>query len=330
MNLEEIWDELDAALPPGRPGRQQRRILHDSSADLMVAVTSPDHRRCLTLTVDDAAVEQIDHLPTARGLDTLLHRGDGGGRSTLELQLADPALLEVFAPLAENVARAAAAQADDDARVRAWLSRMLLWQRMLSRAAKGLPTAVQRGLWGELWLLTERLTPLMGIDRAVGAWTGPDNSVHDFQTPNGSIEVKTSAAHEPQIVRINGERQLDDTAVPALYLLHLSIEVRHRTGSTLDDAIAAARGLAAGWPAAVVLEDRLIAYGYLDAHAHLYRDTGYELREAGVFTVTDGFPRIVEGDLVDGIGRVHYDLAIAACANHRTDMDRALGVLART
>ena len=169
---------------------------------------------------------------------------------------------------------------------------------------------------------------LMGIDRAIGAWTGPDNSVHDFQTPNGSIEVKTSAAHEPQIVRINGERQLDDTAVPALYLLHLSIEVRHRTGSTLDDAIAAARGLAAvvQLPSCSKTDCSPTAISTLTPTSTGTLDTSCARPNSS--PSTDGFPRIVESDLADGIGRVHYDLAIAACADHRTDMDRTLATLA--
>ncbi len=328
MNFLETWDQLEAELPTGRPGRQQRRILHESPADLMLAVTSPDALRCLLLTVADSAVVQVDSLPTARGLEIRLHRGSPDGRSTLELQLIDSALLEVFASLAFDVARAVAAQPDDTSAVRAWLSRMLLWQRMLSVAARGLLPLAQRGLWGELWVLTERLASSGGIERAVEAWTGPEGSVHDFQTPHGSVEVKTSAAHEPQIVRINGERQLDDSTAPSLHLLHLSIEVRHQTGTTLPDSVAHVRALAAGTPAAVPLEERLLAYGYVDVHAHLYRQTGYEVRGSDLFRITDGFPRIIEQDLPDGVGRVHYDLAIAACAPHRVDLDLVLGVIA--
>jgi hypothetical protein len=328
VNLLEVWDELESALPVGRPGRQQRRILHESPANLFVAVTSPDGRRCLTLTVDDSAVADVDTLPSARGLEILLHRAGAEGRSTLELQLVDPALLEVFGSLAWDVANVVSAQADDTSAVRAWLSRVMLWQRMLSRAARGLPTQAQRGLWGELWLLTQKLAPVFGVERAVDAWTGPAGSVHDFQTSRGSLEVKTSAAHEPQIVRINGERQLDDAFVPSLHLVHLSIEVRHRTGSTLPASVENARALVAGTTAALPFEDRLLAYGYLDIHADLYAQTGYELREAELFRVGVGFPRIIEHELPDGIGRVHYDLAIAACADHRVDFAQVLITLA--
>jgi hypothetical protein len=328
MNLLRVWEELDASLPSGRPGREQRRILHDSRADLLAAVTSPDRRRCLLLTVADGALDGMQSLPSAQGLEIHLHRGQPSGRSTLELQLSDPALLEVFASLAEDVARATAAQPDDAAAVRAWLGRMGLWQRMLRRGARGLSGQAQRGLWGELWFLVERLVPIAGFERAVLFWTGPDGTVHDFQTLHGSVEVKTSAAHEPQVVRINGERQLDDSTVPALYLLHLSIDVRRLTGVTLLDAVAAARTLAAGGPGAPTLEDRLLGYGFNDVHADQYQDTGYELREANLFAIGGGFPRIVEGDLPDGIGRVHYDLAVAACSSHRVDPDPVLVTLA--
>lgn len=328
MTLLELWDELEALLPAGQAGRQQRRILHDSPADLLVAVIAPHAHRSLLLTVDEAAVVDVVRLPSARGLEVLLHRGRPNDRATLELQLVDPALLDVFGALAEDVARAAASQPDDSAAVRAWLGRLGLWQRMLRRAPRGLSPERQRGLWGELHFLGDHLAPAAGVERAVQAWTGPEGAVHDFQTAHGSVEVKTSATHEPQVVRINGERQLDDSTVPALHLLHLSIEVRRGTGSTLPHAVAAARELAAGALAAAPLEDRLLAYGYHDIHGPLYRDTGYELRDTNLFAIRARFPRIIERDLMDGVGRVHYDLAIAACADHRVDPDPVLATLA--
>ena len=49
---------------------------------------------------------------------------------------------------------------------------------------------------------------------------------------------------------------------------------------------------------------------------------------AELFAVTARFPRIVEQDMPEGIGRVHYDLAIAACSAHRVDIDPVLATLA--
>jgi hypothetical protein len=320
---------LEGRLPQGQPGRQQQRIYPESPVDLLVAVVSPHGRRSLCLAVPDEEVQELGRLPAARGLDVLVHRGTPGGRATLELQLLDDALHDVFAALAADVAAAVAVADDDTNAVRAWLGRLTRWQRMLNSAPRGLSGERQRGLYAELWFLRERLAPVVGIERSVDAWTGPEGAVHDFQTPRGSVEVKSSAAHEPQVVRVNGERQLDDTTVPALHLMHLSLEVRRGTGENLPDAVAAARELAASGPAAATLEDRLIGAGYLDIHAALYNDTGYELRGRNLFEVRNGFPRMVEADLPEGIGRVQYDLAIAACTAYRVEETHVLADMAK-
>ena len=329
MNLPEIWDDLETRLPEGQPGRQQRRIHPDAHADLLVAVVAPGNHRSLGLTVQAEAVADVGRLPAARGLDVLLHPAASGGRALLELRLVDEALVDVFTALATDVAEAVAAASDDAGAVLAWLGRLQRWQRMLNRAARGLSGERQRGLYAELWFLRERMAPAAGIIRAVGAWTGPEGAVHDFQTPAGSVEVKSSAAHEPQVVRVNGERQLDDSAVPSLHLMHLSLEVRRDTGETLPSAVAQVRALAASGPGAGPLEDRLLSSGYADAHEPLYRETGYELRDRNLFRVVEGFPRIVERDLAEGVGRVHYDLAIAACAAHRVDETTVLPTFAQ-
>lgn len=313
MNFDELWEELERRLPPGLPGRQQQRIIPDSQADLTLAVVAPGARRSLTLTVPSEAVAELDGPPAARGVEVLVHEGRPDGCTTLELLLVDDALRDVFTPLCTDVARAAASATDDVSAVIAWRGRLARWQRLLQRAARGLSGERQRGLFGELWFLTERLGPVAGADRAIAAWTGPDGSVHDFQSAGGAVEVKTSAANEPQVVRINGERQLDDAAVPALHLVHLSLEVRRDSGRTLPAAVERARSLASVGPALPLLEDRLIAYGYVDAHEPLYRHVGYTLRDTSTFRIAAGFPRIVESDLPGGVGRVHYDLAIAAC-----------------
>ncbi len=87
------------------------------------------------------------------------------------------------------------------------------------------------------------------------------------------------------------------------------------------------RTLAAGGAAEADLEEKLIAYGYLDTHQSLYATTGYTVREHAFYRVVQGFPRLVETDLIDGVGGVQYHLVIAACAAHRVDDASAYGIL---
>ncbi len=71
----------------------------------------------------------------------------------------------------------------------------------------------KRGLWGELHTLHKLL--LVSAERAIvlRGWQGNSAASQDFQYPSLAIEVKTTAAKQPQTVRISSERQLDTMAL---------------------------------------------------------------------------------------------------------------------
>lgn len=326
MDLEQLWTDLEARLPPGAHGQQRQGIYPEAHADLYASVIAPGPVRALQLVVKRPAGEGIEDLPSARGVVAELLQD--AKQVTIELRLTDPSASDLFTALAKNVADAAKHAPDDEEAVRAFLGRLARWMQLLQRTRDGLSREEQRGLYGELWFLREHLMPKLGIEQAVSAWQAPFQVPHDFQTQGGAVEMKTSVANQPQIVRINGERQLDDTGVGSLHLVHLSLDLHHDSGETLPAIVESMRGLVASSVAGPVFEDRLFECRYVDVHEPLYRHTGYTLREMSVFEVRDGFPRIIEADLADGVGGVHYKLAIAACGSFRVADDGAVTALA--
>ncbi len=324
MDVDLIWSELERQLPVGAHGRQQQRIYPESSIDLFLAALAPGPRRSLLLQVGVSAVQQIDELPAARGVSVVLLPGDPASPSTLELQLEEPGANDVFAALVTDVAQSTASAPDDEAAVRSFLGRIGRWMRLLQREPQGLSTERQRGLYAELWFIRERLAVAVGLDEAIHAWQGPSGASHDFQTVTGSVEVKSTATNQPQIVRISSERQLDETGTPALHLLHVSLDVHRDSGESLPKIVASLRSAVAGGPVAALFEDRLLDAGFADMHLANYAHTGYTVREANVFTITDGFPRITEHELPSGLGGVSYSLTIAACLPFLADPDAVL------
>jgi Putative PD-(D/E)XK family member, (DUF4420) len=322
MDLNALWIDLEARLPLGSPGRMQQRILPDGHADLFAAVASPGPRRSVMLQVDSSAVRDLDDLPSARGVSVELT--EGGGHATIELQLTDSAASDVFTGLAIDVARAAASAQDDEGATLAFVGRLSRWMRLLRQAPRGLSAERQRGLYAELWFLRDPLARRLGAEVATGAWQAPSRAPHDFQAAGGAVEVKSSAANQPQVVRVNGERQLDETGTASLHLVHLSLDVHRDSGETLPQVVQTIRALVADTPAQPTFEDRLLDSGYADVHEPIYGHTGYTIRELSTFAVTDGFPRIVEADLPDGVGGVSYKLAIAACMPFKVPDEQAV------
>jgi putative PD-(D/E)XK family protein DUF4420 len=309
----EIWRELEETGAPGGSGRLRRRVEGDSKMDLHLELVLPERHRAVSLTVPAAAAAGHEDPPQAAGLRHTL--AAGGDPVTFSLELTDRAAGDLFEVLVEDMVAAVAEAGDDREGVGIWTGRIARWQHLLRRAPQGLGPELQRALLAELWILRELVAPGTGVAAAVRSWQGPTRSRHDFQLPLTSLEVKSCAANQPQIVRINGERQLDETGTPALHLAHVSLDVHRNGPESLLEMVASVRELAAGSGAEMELEDRLLESGFLDLHASRYAGTGYTVRDSRFFRVGPGFPRLTEADLPEGVGGLRYKLAIAACAD---------------
>lgn len=196
-----------------------------------------------------------------------------------------------------------------------------IWQELEEAGPVSAAGRLQRALMAELWILRELVAPAVGVVTGVRAWQGPTRSRQDFQLPLTSLEVKSCAANQPQVVTINGERQLDDVGTPALHLAHVSLDVHHNGPESLPEMVASVRELALDSGAEVEFEDGLLEFGSIDLHAPRYAGTGYTVRESRFFRVAPGFPRLTEADLPEGVGGLRYRLAIAACADFEVEVD---------
>jgi hypothetical protein len=322
MTLAETWLQLEADAPVGQTGRMQRRLLPDSPIELHATVQlrgdMTASRRALELVVATPALDDLE-LPAPTELVDVLSQPRPPGRTAIVLALDDAGATDLFAAMCDDVAVIASTAEDDGTAAIAYCGRFERWRRMLKGGGRGLPPHRQRGLYAELLTLEGLLTPCVGLDEAILAWLGPEGAPRDFEIDNFGIETKSSAANEPQVVLINGERQLDDHGLRGLVLVHFSLEGLRDGLESLPALVARLRAAASDRPTAGIFEERLIQSGYHDLHSALYRRTGYALRRTSLFIVDDDFPRIVEADLADAVGDVRYSLAIDACRENEID-----------
>lgn len=327
MKPGRVWVDLDAADPGSGAGRLRRRVEAGSKLDLHLELVLPERYQAVSLTVAAAAAAGHENPPQAAGLRHTLTTAGDENRATFSLELIDRAAADLFEVLAEDLLGAVAAAADDREGVGIWTGRIARWQHLLRRAQHGLGSELQRALMAELWILRDLVAPAAGAAAAVRAWQGPARSRHDFQLPLTSLEVKSCAANQPQVVTINGERQLDEVGTPALHLAHVSLDVHHNRPETLPEMVASVRELVLDSGAEVEFEDLLLESGYIDLHAPRYAGTGYTLRESRIFRVAPGFPRLTEADLPEGVGGLRYRLAIAACVPFEVPVDAVRGLI---
>ncbi len=317
MTISSEWDELETKLPEGKHGRMVKRIRADSSVDLFIWAQTREPKRGFDLRVPtrDADFE----LPQGTaGVVMNRVRGDDGF-ATLSLELADATADALFAIICADIADAVARCEATDEAAALFVNRFVRWVRLLQRVPRGLSRRRQMGLFAELWVLREIYIPAVQADQAVGAWIGPDRAARDFEHAGCAIEVKANATNQPQLVKINGERQLDDTQLDDLHLVHLSLELLPGGSETLPQMVESLRSVVCSLPVETVFGDLLLEAGYSDHHEELYVDVGYALRALSVFKVREGFPRIIESDLADGIGDVKYKLAVDACRQFQVE-----------
>lgn len=331
MNLGALWSELEGDATSG-DGYVTRRVRPESDQDLRMAISRPDNQRVLLLRLTGSVLGEDLDLPRSRGFDVrVLDLADEPSSShTVELRLTEPDYADVFDALVTDVVDTVSATTGDKQAVAALLERLRRWQRFLSSVPPdGLTPEQQRGLYGELWVLREQFMACLGASASLAAWVGPSRANQDFQWRGLAVEVKTSVTKQPQHIRIANERQLDGTGVERLILAHLSLDARRNSGETLPAAVEAARELARADSASTTLESLLFEVGYLDQHAHRYEDTGYELRADRLFDVSDGFPRIQESDLPEGVGDLSYSIELSACAEFEIEQAELQEEIAR-
>lgn len=329
MLIDDLWKALEADATTGkaRAGGWLLRLARPAvGCPLYVALELVSRHRALLLRLPSACVPTRRHWPRCKGLEPLAVTV--GGSAHFGVALKEDRFADVFTALAEDLVRRVAEAADSAAQARTFLGQLARWQKFLSASFDGLSEESQRGLWGELYFLREHLLPKVGPS-GVHGWKGGDRAHQDFQFEGSAVEVKTTLAKQPQVVRITSERQLDANTWKALFLNVVALDVRDGSGETLPDIVASVRlKLSSEAGALEQFEDELLTIGYHDAHAARYSEGGYTVRTVSFFKVGPKFPSLVEADMPTGVGDANYALSVAACEPYRVQTADVESVLA--
>lgn len=178
-----------------------------------------------------------------------------------------------------------------------------------------LPIASQKGLVGELHFLRDYLFQKYSFAESLFYWTGSDRTNHDFQILNNAVEVKTTSSKQHKKFTISSERQLDSTGLEHLYLSLFALNLHsNMPDRTLPALIREIYTQIQGDPIATFqFQIKLAKYGYNEALGEKYT-VGFSLFEMKFFEVVEGFPRLLQRNLPDGVGDLKYSVVVAACS----------------
>ena len=168
----------------------------------------------------------------------------------------------------------------------------------------------QRGLFAELMVLTE-ISSKNGISKSVDSWKGPKNGLHDFETENLNIEVK-STLKEPPVVRISDPEQVAPLKSKDLILIVLQLSVQDN-GLSLPSLIDSVRSeLSKNQTDRKYFEDLINNFGYLDVH-RLYYSKKYAVDNLLICPITTDTPILnpkILSDVPATVTHITYNLHI--------------------
>lgn len=226
---------------------------------------------------------------------------------------------ELFAAMARDIADAleACPAADEPKALATLLGRARAWQEFMRKGSAPLDAEAEVGLFGELAALRALMEAGISPAAACEAWRGPLGGLHDFEIGTGGIEVKSTLSALGFPARIGSLEQLDDAVRQPLFVAGMRLR-QTEAGRSLPDAVEMMRDIVMGEQEAErLLAERLIAAGYLDAHAGQYARR-FESTDARILRVGDGFPRMTRWTVSPGVTRASYDI----------DLDQAQGLSA--
>lgn len=321
------WSSLAAEAQHSKQGDLVvRRAQTQPSVYAFRSVVGASLRRQLMVEVSGPNSVDVDELPRWRGvavgISQLAPLGERGWYVVLSQQLGGTE--DVFEFVADDIcARIADAAGPNDVVVELQHA-LKRWSGFFSQHGfEGLGPARIRGLYGELLFLRDHVIPRFGQVLAMNAWHGQSRANHDFQVGPHAFEVKTTTARGPFEVRVSSERQLDDVGLDSLHLVVVVVAELPDGPHTLPALVNDLREkLSSDVEALDGFNGKLIEGGYLDAHAPRY-SSAYEQRSLRWFRVREGFPRITESMLPDGIGDATYTLSLAACKDFAVDEGKA-------
>ncbi len=315
--IKQIWTQLEAN-NTGVPGLFKLRYSETGKCDVFMGVKFPETYRILILKTPLSIGKEFNFRYEVRGLKfEKIYDPDDSNFIFLNLVLVDKQFIDLFDTLVADVISAIVDESEIKTILKNYSNRLIKWQSLFERfRQQGLTPEEQRGLFGELFFIRKFLKVNPDFPNVIYSWIGVEKQIRDFQYGKWSVEVKTTHGNNHQKIYINSERQLDTKNLDNLFVHHLSLDVRHQSGETLNQLVETITEiLTTDFTALNLFQKKLLEAGYYNHHRQLYSETGYYIRQGIFYRVGHCFPRIEERDIRTGVGDVKYSIVVSQCSD---------------
>jgi len=322
--IQLAWSSIQAV--QGTSGWNTVAVLSNHPGRFRAGRNFPDHCEALLAGFPTSAIPRNEKLPEGLGFQVNRLDSQQDSRTWLALTRSPHGNLELFTAMVSDVLEAVltGGSGEDSQDLRLFLGRIRGWQEFMRKGAQPLSPEKEVGLVGELTLLGAMMDAGMSADIAVNAWVGPTaDGVRDFTLGFGAIEAKATVSASGFLAKIGSLEQLDDTNCKPIFLGALRFALTDG-GHSLPETVAKIADRLASDPLSLAgFGDRLVAAGYLSAHAPQYHRR-FSLREISVLEVDDNFPRMTPGSVKPGVLSARYEINLQPLTAHDIGLSTAL------
>jgi hypothetical protein len=288
---------------------------------------SPDNTEAILVGFPSARLAAADKLPEGQGFAVERADPDGSGNLWLALTRKSAGSAELFAAMACDVVGAlddsVATGGDETKLLRVLTGRVGAWQEFMRKGTQVLSPEAEIGLIGELTLLRAIIDAGVPSARAIESWVGPLDGTQDFHLGTGALEVKATLSAAGFPAKIGSLEQLDDSVRQPLFVAGARMR-QTASGQNLPEIVESTRMAIKGDPESErLLSERLLAAGYIDAHAGSY-PRRFEQAGTRVIEVANNFPRLTAGTVPLGIMRAMYEIDLEKITGENVGTESAL------
>jgi len=313
--IENIWRELEHEQAE-EAEISYKRYSPAVMSDLFIAVCAPNKERGIAFLVKKNNVPNVIIWSSIPNFKIQVLPDKANPKNVFVLaKLLDPQFNELFAILCEDLIFKVFNTIDEIKLINLICTAFKKWKNIFDGIAlNGLSERAQERLYGELYFLRKLLQKKIKHVACVESWHAPLKSHHDFQHADWAVEVKTTQDYENQEIQITSEKQLDNTLIPTIYVVLLSMDINKGIGESLLDIVKSIREILSKRQMAInAFEMLLHEADYYDIHSEIYQIFGYGVRKMKVFFVEEDFPRIMTGQLAKGVQDVKYTIFASDC-----------------
>ena len=264
------------------------------------------------LLVSEAVIDPIE---SSKSMAVSRRRRETDNRWTLSFELLRNEQQSVFTIFCCDVIENSRSAKNEQEALSKVTSRYRQWCRLLESQRGGIMSeSSQKGLFGELLFLEERISLYELPIVAVQGWSGPNGADQDFTYPDGWFEIK-SIGLSAVCVSISSMQQLDCADDGELVIYRVDKVAPDKAGAlSLNDLVHRINSrVETDCEALDLFRSKLGAYGYIDLQEYSLQK--YFCSGKQRYRVDESFPRLTGENTPNAVISLQYDLDLPSLAS---------------